>query len=175
MTTGTGTPRSGDVKRLVQDARQILDPLHEIIVLGAMAGDAGRVAFLEGVGADQMRRHLAGDADKRDRIHQRVGEAGHRICRAGPGGNKQHADLAGRTRITFRRMSRALLVADEDVPDRILMKDRVVDRQNGAAGIAEYDVDALILQGFDHHFGTAQLLHHGPSPSREFEQQKRPG
>src|SRR5947209_16109920 len=45
------------------------------------------------------------------------------------------------------------------------MEDRVVDRQDGAAGIAEDHVDALILQGFDDHFGTAHLLHHGPSPS----------
>jgi hypothetical protein len=45
------------------------------------------------------------------------------------------------------------------------MEDRIVDRQDGATGIAEDDVDALILQGFDHHFGTAYLLHHGPSPS----------
>ena len=108
-------------------------------------------------------------------IHHRVGEAGHGIGRAGPGGNQHDADLAGRARVTFRRMSRALLVAHEDVLDLILMEDRVVDRQDGAARIAEYDVDALILQGLDHHFGTAQLLHHGPSPSREFEQQKRPG
>src|SRR5213082_253879 len=28
--------------------------------------------YLERVGADQMRRHLSGDADERDRIHQRV-------------------------------------------------------------------------------------------------------
>ena len=57
----------GDVERLVQDARQLLDAAHEVIVLGAIAGDAGGVAFLERVRADQMGRHLAGDADERDR------------------------------------------------------------------------------------------------------------
>src|SRR5437588_9664052 len=66
-------------------------------------------------------------------------------------------------------MRGALLVAHEDVADGILMEYRVVDRQDGAAGIAEDHVDALILQGFDDHFGTAHLLHHGPSPSGSLE------
>ena len=55
--------------------------------------DADRVAFLEGVGADQMRRHLAGDADERDRIHHRVGEAGDRVGRAGARGTSTHPTL----------------------------------------------------------------------------------
>ena len=71
-----------DIEGLVQDARQIVDAAHEIIVLGAAAGDAGRIAFLEGVGADQMGRHLAGDADQRDRVHERVGEPGDGVGRA---------------------------------------------------------------------------------------------
>ena len=60
-TTGPGRPLDGDVERLVQHARQIVDVLHQIIVLGAGPGDADRVALLEGVVADQMRRHLPGD------------------------------------------------------------------------------------------------------------------
>ena len=49
MTTGPGRPVLRDVERLVQDARQIFDRADQIIVLGAMAGDADRVAFLKGV------------------------------------------------------------------------------------------------------------------------------
>ncbi len=64
-----GPPVRSDIEGLVQNARQILDAAHEVIVLGAIARDAGRVAFLERVRADQMRRHLAGDADERDRVH----------------------------------------------------------------------------------------------------------
>ena len=59
----------GDVERLVQHARQIGDGLDQIIVFGARPGDADGVAFLEGVVADEMRRHLPGDDDQRDRIH----------------------------------------------------------------------------------------------------------
>ncbi len=63
-----GTAARGDVKRLVQHARQIGDRFDEIIVLGAGPRDADRVAFLERVIADQMGRHLAGDDDERDRV-----------------------------------------------------------------------------------------------------------
>ena len=84
-----GTAAPGDVERLVQNARQIGDVLHQIIVLGAGPRDADRVAFLERVVADQMGRHLPGDADDRDRIHQRIGEAGHRIGRARAGCHQQ--------------------------------------------------------------------------------------
>ena len=63
-----GTAARGNVKRLVQHARQIDDRFDEIIVLGAGPRDADRVAFLEGVIADHMRRHLPRDANQRDRV-----------------------------------------------------------------------------------------------------------
>jgi hypothetical protein len=43
-------------------------------------------------------------------------------------------------------MARALLVADENVLDVFLLEDLVVDRQNSAAGIAEYMFDPVIPQ-----------------------------
>ena len=144
----------------MQDARQILDPLHQIIVLGAGPRDADRVAFLERVIADQMGGDLAGDADERDRIHQRVGQTGHRIGGAGAGRDQHRADLAGRARIAFRRMHRALLVAHENVPDFVLLEDRVIDRQDRAAGIAEDVLHALIGEGLDDHFGPGHLFAH---------------
>jgi hypothetical protein len=46
-------------------------------------------------------------------------------------------------------MDRALLVAHQDMPQRILLEQRVVDRQDGAAWIAENDIHALISEGSD--------------------------
>ena len=63
----------------MKNPRQIIDVLHEVIVLGAGPGDPDGIALLKCVVADEMRRHLSGDADDGDRIHQRIGEAGHRI------------------------------------------------------------------------------------------------
>jgi hypothetical protein len=75
---------AGDVERLVQHARQILDVLHQPVVLGARAGDADRVALLERVVADQVGRNLAGDANDGNGIHQRIGEPGDGIGCTGP-------------------------------------------------------------------------------------------
>ena len=132
------------MERLVQRARQVGDIFHEIIVFGAGPGDADRVAFLEGVVADQVRRHLPGDDDKRDRVAQRIGQSGDRIGRARPGGDQHGADLAGRARIAFGGVHGALLVPHQDVLHLVLVEQRVVDRQHRAAGIAKNVLDALI-------------------------------
>ena len=147
-----------DVERLVQHAREIVHVLHEVIVLGAGPRDADRVAFLERVVADQMRRHLAGDAHERDRIHQRVGQRRHGIRGAGSRGDQHAADLAGRARIALGGVSRALLVAHQDVLQLVLLEDRVVDRKYRAARITEDVLDAVIQHGLDHHFGAGHLL-----------------
>ncbi len=50
-------------------------------------------------------------------VHQRVGEAGDRVGGAGAGGHQHDAELAGRARIAFGGVRRALLVAHQDVLD----------------------------------------------------------
>ena len=54
----------------------------------------------------------------------------------GPEVAMRDADPAARARVAVGHVRRALLVADEDVPDRIVQH-RVVGRKNGAARIAE--------------------------------------
>ena len=168
-----------DIEGLVQDARQILDATHKVIMLGAAAGDAGRVAFLEGVGADQVGRHLAGDADQWNGVHERIRQRCDGVGRARAGGDEQNPDLAGRARVTFRRMARALLVAHENVAKLVLMEDGVVNREHCAARIAEDHLDALVLQRLDDHLRAGHLLGHiGTlrlfSSTTNSRQQKRP-
>ena len=155
-----GAAGLGDIERLVQHARQVVDVLHQPVVLGAGPRDADRIAFLERVVADEVRRHLPGDADERDGIHQRVGEAGHRVGGAGAGRDERDADLAGRARIAFRRMQRAAFLAHEDVLDLVLLEQLVVDRQHGAAGVAEDMLDALIDERREHHLGARHRACH---------------
>ena len=95
--------------------------------------------------------------DDRDRIHQRVGEAGDRVGGAGTRGHQHAADLAGRARIAFGGVHRALLVAHQDVLDLLLLEQRVIDRQHRAARIAEDVLDALIGERLDHHFGAGHF------------------
>src|SRR3546814_4619326 len=75
----TRTTRSGDMKRLVDDMAEFRRVLHQIIMLGAMAGEADRVRFLKGVSADQVRRNLTGKNDHGDAVHQRIRDAGYGI------------------------------------------------------------------------------------------------
>ena len=51
-------------------------------------------------------------------------------------------------------MDRALLVADEDVLQPILLKQLVIDRQHRAAGIAENVLDALVGESLEHNLGA---------------------
>ena len=163
-TTGPGRP---DVA--IWNASWIVAPslrriLHQIIVLGAVPRDADRIGLLERVGADQGGRHLPGDDDHRDRIHQRVGDAGDGVGRARARGDEHDAGLAGRPRIAFRRVGRGLLMADEDVADPLLLEHRVVDRQHRAAGIAEHDLHAEIAQRLDQDIGSALLAPRPDTP-----------
>ena len=105
-----------------------------------------------------MRRHLAGDAHQRDRIHQSVGQAGDRIGGTRTRGHQHAAHLAGGTRIAFGRMHGSLLVADENVAKLVLLEDRIIDRQNRTAGIAEQGICPLIDHGLHHHFRAGHLL-----------------
>jgi hypothetical protein len=148
------TAGSRDMESLVQDSRQFGDVLHQVVVLGAGPGDADGVAFLEGVGADQVGGDLAGDDDQRNGIHQGVDDAGDRVGGAGTRGDQDHSGLAGGACIAFSRMGGALLVADQDVLQLRLREERVINRQHRAARIAEQHLDALVEERAHDHFGA---------------------
>jgi hypothetical protein len=69
----------------------------------------------------------------------------------GPRPGRRHADpdLAGGLRVTRGRVPRALLVADEDVPDPRGVQQWVVGGEDRAAGDAEDDLAADLLQRAD--------------------------
>ncbi len=123
-----GAAAGGDVKRLVDRLAQTVGILDQPVVLGAGPGNADRIGLLKRVVADHEGRNLARKNNQRDRIHQRVRHAGDRIGRPGPRGHQNNAGLAGRPRVSFGRMGRALLVPDQDVPDIVLLKDLVINR-----------------------------------------------
>ncbi len=106
-------------------------------------GDAGDVALLERVRADEVRAHLARDADERRRVHPGVGDGGHEVRRARPGRGHGDADVSRGTGVALGHMPRALLVPGEDVAHGRPAGERVVQRQDRAAGEPERDVDSL--------------------------------
>ena len=143
-------PAARDVERLVHHARQDVAGFDQVVVLGARPGDPDRVGLLERVVADHVGRHLAGQADHRHAVHQGIGQAGDRVGRSRSRGHQDHAHLAGAPGVAFGRVHRPLLVADQDVTDRVLLEDRIVERQNRAPRIAEYHLDALLDQRPEH-------------------------
>ena len=163
-TTGPGRPVVATWNASWMVAASSLTSFTSQLCLVQGLRDADRVAFLEGVGADQRRRHLAGQADERDRIHQRVLQRRHRVGRARSRGHQHDARLAGRARIAFGGMAGALLVADEDVLDVVLLEQLVIDRKDRAARIAEQVQDAVVLQRLHHHLraGHLEIWHLAP-------------
>ena len=64
-------------------------------------------------------------------------DPGHRVGRAGAGGDEHHPGPAGDPRIAVLHVGRALLVAYEDVLDVVLLVEGVVDVQDRPARISE--------------------------------------
>ena len=149
---------AGDVERLVDGARQIGGALHKIVVLGARPGDAGGVALLKGVVADQVGRHLAAEDHQRHAVHQRIGDAGDGVGGAGPGGHDHYSHLAGRSRVAFGSVHGAAFLADQDVANAVLLKKFVIYGENGASGVSEYIRDALIHERLDEDLRTGHLF-----------------
>ena len=150
---GAGAARGRNVERLVDDPRDVLGVGDEEVVLGHRHRDAGGVALLERVGADCGKRNLAGDAHHRNRIEHGIGERGDDIGCSRAGGDHAHPGFAGGVGVPLGHVAGALLVTHEHVADRRI-EDRVVDRQDRAAGQAEHHVDTLVLEGFHQCFAT---------------------
>ncbi len=74
----------------------------------------------------------------------------------GPLGHDRYSRPTGRERVSLGHVSRTLLVAHEDVSDR-RVDERVVDRQDRAAGQAEHHVDALALEALDQGLGSGEF------------------
>ena len=149
-----GPALAGDAEGLGHDVRQVVGRADQEAVLDDRHEDAEHVHLLEGVGAQRAARHLSGDGHDRHRVEMRVGDAGEQV--GGPGSRRGHADAdpAGGAGVAVGGQGRALLVAHQDVP-QARAEQRVVDRHDGAAGVAEDDVDALVLERFDEQAGAA--------------------
>ena len=118
-------------------------------MLRAGTRDTHRVGFLKCIIADQMRGHLPGQTNNGNTVHQRIREPGNGIRRTWTAGHKQDADFPGRACVSFSRVCSTLFVAHENVSKLVLLKQFVINRQNGAARIAEDDINTLIKQGLN--------------------------
>ena len=159
---GAGPAGAGDVEGVLDRLRQLAGIQDEPRMLDDRHRDAGGVGLLEGVGADQVRPDLAGDADERRRVHPRVGDRGHEIGRTGARGRKRYSDLAGSARVALGHVAGALLVAAEHVPYGRAPRDRIVGRQDRPTGDPEHDIDAFCLERAQDGVGAEHSRHRAP-------------
>ena len=123
-----GAALGRDVERLMDGRGEVICLFDQPVHLGAGAGDANGVGFLERIRADHEGGHLTCQNHDRDRIHQGIGQACHGIGGTWPRGYKNNAGLARGARITFGGMHSTLFMAHEDVFDVVLLKNLVIDR-----------------------------------------------
>ena len=89
-------------------------------------GHAQYVGFLEGVGADQAGRHLAGDDQHGNGIPVGVGNAGDQVGGTGARGGNADAQLAAGPGVAIGRQGTALFVAAQHVFHAHIVHQRVV-------------------------------------------------
>ena len=105
---------------------------------------------------------LSGDRHHRHRIHVGVGQRSDQVGGAGARRRHAHPDPAGGVRVSTGGVTGALLVADQDVAQLLGVEKRVVDRQHGATGDAEDDVDVELLQRPDDRLRAGELVRGNP-------------
>jgi hypothetical protein len=137
------------VKSFLHHIDQVAHIFDQEIVFDDGAGDADGVAFLEGIQANRVGGHLPGDDDHRDAVHVGCGNACDGIGHAGTRGDQRHTHITRGTCIAVSSMNSCLLVAHQNVLNRVLFVKRVVDVQYGATGVAPEVFDVFCLQGFD--------------------------
>ena len=99
------------------------------------------------------------------RVAQRIEQPGRSVGDAGPRRDDHHPGPSRAAGIALRRMHGRLLVPHQHMAQPGGCMERVVERKHGAAGVAEYGIDALPNQTFDQNMCAAALLAHVCDPS----------
>jgi len=125
-------------------------------VFGDRQRDAGDIAFLECILADELLGNLPGDRHDGDRIELGGCQTGHQIGGAGTRGSDADADLSGGARIPVGRQGGPLLEAGQHMVETGF-RQRIVERNHGAARIAKDDLDPFGFERLADDFGPGEL------------------
>ena len=144
--------------------RQVVGRHHQIRPLRAHRRDAANIALLERLGAHGGPRHLAGDSHQRHAVRLGSHDPGDQVGRTGTRGRYAYSRLARHPGVAVRRVRRRLFVPHQHVPQLRVRPQRVVERQDRSAGVAEQRVDPFPQQALADDFRTFQF--HGLSPHK---------
>ena len=155
---GAGPAGRGDVKSLFDGLGEISYIFDQEVVFHAWTSNADGVALLKCVLANGVRGHLPGDDNHWNGIHIGGCDAGNGVGDPRTRGHKCNARLTRGAGVGVGSVERCLLVTYQNMRERLLFVNFVVNDQHGPARIAEQKFDALGFKCAANDFGTTQHL-----------------
>ena len=135
-------------------------------VLGHGAHDGGDGRFLECVGADSGSRHLPADHDQGNRVRHAVANRRDRVRSSGARRHHDHSDFAAGACVAGCHEASSLFVGRHDQLHRwlgvglgvvvVVSEHRIINRQDGTAGVPEDRIDAFVCEYLHHGIGAGQ-------------------
>ena len=110
---------------------------------------------MERITTEHRHIHLSRDGDHRNRVHICRCKPRHEIRCARSRGGDADADTPCCACIAVRRVRRVLLMRHEHLTHAVLSIERIVERQNHTARIAEHRIHALLAQTCQNCFRTS--------------------
>ena len=143
-----GRRRQRGLGRAMHQPRQIGEPMHFGGPFHQRPRDRRQVGPQDRLGDVEILIVLAGGDQDRGARLLRVVEHAHGVAEAGRDVKVDHRELARRLRIAVRHADDGRFLQAEHVAQLVVDRERVHQRQFGGAGIAEQNVDALLLEQF---------------------------
>ncbi len=158
----TGRRRQRGLRRAVHETRQVGEAMHLGRPFHQRPRDRRQVGPQDRLGGVEFLVVLAGGDEDRRACLLRVVEHAHGVAEPGRDVQVDHRELAGGLGIAVGHADHGRLLQAEHVAQLVVDRERVHQRQFGRAGIAEHDLDALLLEqleegAFSGHCGQSFL------------------
>ena len=149
-----GAAGLGNMKRLFDDAGNVVDVRDQITVLDHGKRHPKKIRLLKSALADHRLRDLPRDGHQGNGIHVGIGDAGDEVRGARAAGRHANASLARRAGIAFGREGPALLVPGENRANFFGFGQRLVEFHARAAGIRKDGIDPFAFEAGDENFAA---------------------
>ncbi|OIQ67883.1 hypothetical protein GALL_505340 [mine drainage metagenome] len=154
----TRTTTARNMKSLFHGLSHVTRIFDQKIMFDNRARNSHRIAFLESIHANGVRRHLTTDDHHRDTVHVRGSNASHGVGNARTGSDQRHTYVASGSRIAICSMHCGLFVTHQNMLNRILLEKCIINVQHGTTGVPPNKFDILSLQRFDQNLCTSEFL-----------------
>lgn len=135
--------RAGNLKGLIDAARQLGNVLDHDVPLGAGTGDADNVSLLESVGTNGSSGNLTGEDNHGDTVGKGVLHGGDDVGGTRTRGNNDDTGLAGGLCVALGHVAGTLLVSRHDELEVRRVVDAIENGENGTARVTENGVDIV--------------------------------